>query len=59
MKKLLTVAIGIGAIYILILRSIANFITRDTEKYVKALELSDADSKNSNDIQVRKEWLHR
>jgi len=59
MKKLLTVALGAGTLYILLLRSIANFITRGIPDYLKAMEQTDADTLNADDIQTRREFLHR
>ena len=35
MKKLLLVAITMGAVYVLLLRSIADFIVRDVPEYLE------------------------
>ena len=59
MKKLLLVALIMGPIYIAILYSIGNFITRDKEAYLEALKITDEESRASPDVQIRRDFLHR
>lgn len=49
MKKLILVAIFMGAIYVAVLRAVANFITRDTPAYLEALKITNEESKESSD----------
>ena len=58
MKKLILVALGMGAVYVLLLRAISNFITRETPAYLEALKLTDGETAQMG-LQTRKAYLHR
>ena len=55
MKKLILVLVGMGTLYIFLLRAISNFITRDRDDYLASLEVTGEDGP----AQTRKEYLHR
>ena len=55
MKKLIMVLVGMGTLYVFLLRAISNFITRDKDDYLASLEVTGEDSP----VQTRKEYLHR
>ena len=55
MKKLILVLVGMGTLYILLLRAISDFITRDRDEYLASLEVTGEDGP----VQTRKEYLHR
>ena len=48
MKKLIAVAFVMGTAYILLLRAISNFITRDVDGYLVNLQVTDADSRTAD-----------
>ena len=59
MKKILLVALGMGTVYIFLLKAIANFITRDTEDYVTSLSELTAEVSKQGPTSLRKSYLQR
>ena len=60
MRKLILYGVILCVLYAALLRSIANFITRDTPAYMEALKLTDSDTRKPDvALKTRKEFLHR